>query len=303
MTLEEALRAVRLGTTTERMAAADALSEIATIRELPSLELIRSRELDHYVRAAIDRAIGAAGRRLPLLPEPPEEIGDVDSDEVSAAGIRAAAIRETTARIVHELNRVVGKVGGEASLEIEQYDESRTRASIERLISLIDAVDRLSRAAAVPVIREFDVGSVIRDVAAIEAERHPGIQVVAEGPDKTIVRSDSDLLRLILHNAISNACEAVDAIGPDLEHHPVAVSWGATDRDVWISILDRGVGLASPESAFLFGETTKVDHHGVGLALAKQAADSLGARVTLESRRAGGSAFEVRVPTGSRNSE
>jgi len=164
---------------------------------------------------------------------------------------------------------------------------------------LIDAVDRLSKAAAVPVLSDFDLGLLVRDVVAAEEGRHQACQVLAEGPDSLIVRTDANLLRLIVHNAIGNACESCTEVLEE-EPPPVTVTWGETDTDVWISVLDRGAGLSEGGLPFEFGRTTKTGHDGVGLALARQAADSITASITLENRLAGGAAFELRwhrIPT------
>ncbi len=296
MTVEATLRAVRLGQTAERLAAAEELERVATQEHVATLETIVARELDHYVQASIERAVAAAKSR-PSQRHSAVEPAAVGADLSTTAAVRASAIRETTARIVHELTRLVGAVGAEASDEISEFSTSRTNAAIERLLSLIEGVDRLSRAAAVPLNREFELGTVVRDVVAVEASRHATVEVIDEGPDSLTISSDPDLLRLILHNAVGNACEATESLQDKQVQQPVVVGWGKTDRDVWIAILDRGVGLSKSKNVFEFGQTSKSGHHGVGLALAKQAAESLGVDIALEPRQAGGAAFAIRLST------
>ena len=107
--------------------------------------------------------------------------------------------------------------------------------------------------------------------------------------------ADRGLLELLLKNALRNAVEATSEAGEPFT--PVTVTWGETDIDYWISVLDRGIGLPQRlESAFKIGASLKKGHLGVGLALAAQAADSMQGQISLTPRDGGGAQFEFRWP-------
>ena len=73
------------------------------------------------------------------------------------------------------------------------------------------------------------------------------------------------------------------------------MTWGMTDIDYWVAVLDRGPGIVGPaESTFGIGETTKKGHSGFGLAIAKQAIETLGGACTLQPAAEGGARFEIR---------
>jgi signal transduction histidine kinase len=81
---------------------------------------------------------------------------------------------------------------------------------------------------------------------------------------------------------------------------PIVIGWGETDRDLWLSILDRGKGFPQGfAKLFEIGTTTKKNHLGMGLALARQAALSLNGQITLAPRQPNGAKFEFRWPRNS----
>ncbi|MCH7931837.1 MAG: ATP-binding protein [Proteobacteria bacterium] len=118
------------------------------------------------------------------------------------------------------------------------------------------------------------------------------------GPRPLVVFGDRSLIKLILINALRNAIESTISAAPS-DSEPLVMSWGDTDVDTWVTILDRGIGLPLAfDRAFAIGETTKSKqgHQGMGLAIAKQAADSIDGTVDLRPRDEGGAAFDVRWP-------
>ena len=77
------------------------------------------------------------------------------------------------------------------------------------------------------------------------------------------------------------------------------MSWEQTDTDVWVAVIDNGVGLATgTDQAFDIGTTTKskAAHYGMGLSIAREAARSLDGTVSLVPREEGGARFELRWP-------
>jgi signal transduction histidine kinase len=68
-----------------------------------------------------------------------------------------------------------------------------------------------------------------------------------------------------------------------------------TDKDYWISILDDGIGLSdAPKNMFEVGKTSKKEHPGFGLAIAKQAMDTLDGTLSLAPYSGRGAKYEMR---------
>jgi sensor histidine kinase regulating citrate/malate metabolism len=77
----------------------------------------------------------------------------------------------------------------------------------------------------------------------------------------------------------------------------VAISWGQSDRDFWISIIDYARALPrNIRKLFEFGTTTKAGHIGAGLALVEQAALALGGTVALSTATDGATQLVVQWP-------
>jgi signal transduction histidine kinase len=101
---------------------------------------------------------------------------------------------------------------------------------------------------------------------------------------------------LCLSNGLRNAIEATAGAGGDLGNRPITISWGHTDVDCWVSIMDLGVGFkGNLQRAFEMGTTTKSGHLGMGLAIAYQALASMSGRLMLVPNQRG-VRFEMRWP-------
>lgn len=195
--------------------------------------------------------------------------------------------------VVHELSPVLGSARLSARQEVPGYAESKTKRQLDRLADVLDALDTLSHAAAAPRLVAVDLADLFSDLARTISER-TGVPVTLETDAGLQVTTDAGLLSLVIANAITNACEASSGSG---EVFPVVVSWGETDQDVWVSVIDSGTGLPERRSAiFDIGSTTKTGHLGMGLAVAQRAAQSLRGQIQLSNRTEGGTLFSFRWP-------
>lgn len=294
---QQALRELRRGARDERLEAARFLISHATSSDLTRLNRAREREPDAYVTVALDDAIRHAAEREN---ESASTAFEPAIDERQAeADVYAEAVEDTSQMIVHELRRFVGLTRVAARSEIDDFDASETKARFDRLGSLMEAVERLGSAAATPSFEEFDLAGLVLDVRSTEAERF-GLRVDHTGTSPLIVVGDPGLVELAVRNGLVNACESVSA-GPPEEQRPIVLTWGSTERDTWVAVLDRGDGL--PEELvdpFAFAQSGKPEHLGVGLALAERAVATLNGVIDLTPRDGGGVSYLLRWPrTGS----
>jgi signal transduction histidine kinase len=105
-------------------------------------------------------------------------------------------------------------------------------------------------------------------------------------------------VKLVVANGLRNAIEATESLSEIIDaSNRVVVSWGETDRDYWIAIVDWGPGLPLGfDRIFDIGSTTKKDHLGMGLAIAERAALSLSGNVSVTPREDKGTRYEFRWP-------
>lgn len=297
----EALAQLKTGNVRERLEAARSLASTATAADVDAIRRARRRESVVWVKAALDRAIATAQAEL-QSDEPPDF---EDEEGLLVAEVRAQAVEEISDRLVHEINPILGVARLAASREVPAYESSKTKAQLDRLEHLVNAIDTLGHVSSAPDLVEFDLPTLVQaEVDAVEAELDTACtadssivrpRITLHGPIPLRATGDPGLIRLALRNATQNAIEA--AIADFAAAPEITVAWDSTDRDYWIAVIDNGPGVSAPAiSAFEIGTTTKRGHLGMGLALVKRAATSLKGSVVLESSEPGSTRFEFRWP-------
>jgi signal transduction histidine kinase len=77
----------------------------------------------------------------------------------------------------------------------------------------------------------------------------------------------------------------------------VTVTRTVTDKEMILSIKDQGIGIDPQYHNLIFTRFYKIDHFsqgaGLGLALCKELADYMGAKITVESELGKGSTFNL----------
>ena len=280
------------GSTHERLKAARFLARNAHAGDLAMLRGARQVETVSYVKTSLDLAIG----RLSNLPTAaqPDPADEFDVPEEIKRQIRGQAVEWIAGLLLHEISPSIGLIKRSASREIQDYENSKTKRYLESVQRIFDAIELLKNAAAVPKPEQFDLAELLSDIVAAEAPDGSGIDVSLLGPKPLMIMSDRALVRLVVCNGVRNALEAVAAPNP-ADPHPIVITWGETDVDYWVAVLDRGMGIVGPvESAFEIGKSTKQGHSGFGLAVARQAIETLGGTVVLQPAAEGGARYEAR---------
>ena len=292
MTREGAIQILLSGSTHERLKAARFLARYATTAELSVLRRARQEEPVSYVKASLDIGIARLSNLLPAaIPDPGDEFD-------LPAGVRRQvwnhAVDWVAGLLLHEIASPIGLVKRSASREIPSYETSRTRHHLENVGRIFDAIEQLKSATAVPQPTQFDLAELLNDVIASEGGDDALDKISLHGPKPFLIMSDPALVQLVVCNGLRNALEAV-AGASSSEAHPIILTWGETDIDYWVAILDSGAGIVGPaEAAFGIGKSNKQGHSGFGLAIARQAIETLGGTVTLEPAVQGGARYEAR---------
>lgn len=259
---------------------------------MAALRRARQNETVSYVKTSLDRAIARLAN-LPLTPEA-DPTDEHDVPEAFKRQIRGQAVEWITGLLLHEIASPIGLIKRSASRELPDYENSKTKRHLENVQRIFEAIELLKGAAAVPRPVQFDLAALLADIVAAETPDGGDSNVSLLGPKPLLITSDPTLVRLIVGNGIRNALEAITDTST-LELHPIVITWGETDVDYWVAILDRGAGITGPmESAFEIGKSTKKGHSGFGLAIARQAVETLGGTVTLQPAAGGGALYEAR---------
>jgi signal transduction histidine kinase len=193
-------------------------------------------------------------------------------------------------------------------LKRELEGESKFQESIEDLDAMrrgmLDTVatmdrflhaERLRRGKMPVKLAPVNLKKLLNEVArafAYEAEQRKTTLNV-QAPENCIEVSDRDLITLIVQNLVSNALkygrDGVTVVA-DPDH-------GGCAR---ISVIDNGPGISPEKLHLLFapftrGETYGQPGIGLGLSIARQAADLLGARLWAESEPGKGTSFHLEL--------
>jgi len=292
MDKQAALELLARGNARQRLDAARALLYLADPGDAQILRAALRDEAVPWVRSALGSALETLD--LPVRPSAPPEFGAED-DVIDDVYMRA--MKDISLRLIHELRPLLGKALLFAEQEFGEFDKSKTRLELERLGDALAAIEQLGRAATPPVLSEVNLRAVAQNAVDSCVGGRATLVDIA-GPDDAVVASDRGLLEMIMRNAISNALDAVelhDAATGGAGR--VTVTWGKTDRDYWMSVLDDGAGVSgSSNQLFETGVTTKAGHFGMGLATARTAAISLRGTATLGSGQSGGALFQLRIP-------
>jgi signal transduction histidine kinase/CHASE3 domain sensor protein len=227
----------------------------------------------------------------------------------------ARAVRVKTeflASMSHELRTPLSAILGFTDLLATSPKEqlsARARDSLDRikrngehLLTLINDILDLAKAETGRLDVRFAPANLAQlaraCVAEVESLRSNGeVQLRCEVPDSVEGRTDSQRLRQILLNLLSNALKFT-------ERGEVVLSVTATETEVRIAVRDTGIGIPAHAMGELFRDFHQLDvgdgrryaGTGIGLALSRRLARALGGDIEVRSREKEGSTFTVVLP-------
>src|SRR3954470_9154016 len=242
----------------------------------------------------------AAGRHVEPLPvESDDELGRLtrafnEMQEQLARVDRAR--REFIANASHELRTPIFSLGGFVELLQDEQLDQATRD--EFLATMAEQVDRLQKLAVDLLdLSRLDAGSIelneervdLSDLAgAVAAEFKPA--VVSHGTELEVRLPDDpvwaladreramQIMRILLDNALRHTPEGT----------PVTVIAGGENGTAELVVADKGPGVAPASHTQVFERFYTADAargSGLGLAIAKELAERMDGRITLNSRR------------------
>jgi PAS domain S-box-containing protein len=301
--------------------------------EIAGLPIDETLGIDHPLVATIERAfrerssIARTTLVLPGKPRPRQLLASVqyieDAGEPVGALVsmrdyesfqklesqwdlskRLADLGRITSGIAHEVKNPLNAMV--IHLEILRSKLESGKADPQPQIDILDSeIKRLDRVVQTflnftwPVeihLQPIDLNTIVSQVIALASteaqERGVTINKQLEtGP--LVIKGDADLLKQTLLNIIMNGCQAMPEGGP----LKVSTTRGA-DGSARVTIVDRGVGIASEDQERIFNlyYTTKKGGTGIGLAQAFRAVQLHGGEIRFESQIGVGTVFEIILP-------
>jgi two-component system OmpR family sensor kinase len=162
------------------------------------------------------------------------------------------------------------------------------RGGIERARRLTEQLLKLARTQASSVeLVEMDIERFLRELLAeyVPLANQRGIDLGMDAETDVISRSNPEMLRMILGNALDNALRYVPSGGT------VTLRASKEGSEAVLEVIDNGNGLPASERARAFDAFHRIDPtregSGLGLAIARDAAARLGGSVSLHDRESG----------------
>jgi two-component system, NtrC family, nitrogen regulation sensor histidine kinase NtrY len=235
----------------------------------------------------------------------------VTFDDITAllSAQRQAAWAEVARRIAHEVKNPLTPIRLSAErLErkyLKQINEDRDSFtnSIATIIRQVDTIGRLinefsafARMPA-PVLREENLGELVRDAVFLQQSAWPRIQFTVELPAKPVrVVCDGQKLTQALTNLLQNSINALSE-GQRPPPWTVVVRVREHEATVQVEVEDNGQGFpADGERLFEPYVTTRAKGTGLGLAIVKKIMEEHGGTVELLAGEMGGALVRLGFP-------
>jgi signal transduction histidine kinase/ActR/RegA family two-component response regulator len=181
--------------------------------------------------------------------------------------------------------------------EVLDKASDASQASAEMLNTLLD-FSRIEAGAMEPYVRTFYLQPLLHKIERELAQQADAKALIYRSRETHLaVQSDPALLELILRNLVSNAIRYTQRGG-------ILISCRKRGRQVLVEVWDTGVGIDAAQQEEIFLEFHQLGNPerdrqkglGLGLAIAKGMADTLGHALTLRSVPNRGSSFKLRIP-------
>ena len=262
---------------------------IETIRDAP-------RDLQHSIEAT-DRT-DEIGRTQSALADMETTVKNALRERE-----RLAQLGEAMAKINHDLRNSLA-AAQIVSDGLSMSDDPRVQRAAPRLERAIERASKLAEDTLAfgraetpePHIGMYQLAEIVREAANEGLAISPGTAFEHDVDGTLSARIDPDHLHRIIVNLVRNAAQALSSHFERASDGQVSVRATLTDHSINLHIADNGPGIPERlrETIFQpFSGTRRDGRSGLGLAIARELADGMHARLNLVSTGADGTVFEL----------
>jgi signal transduction histidine kinase len=211
----------------------------------------------------------------------------------------------TAAVLAHEIRNPLAALRFQLhSLRKNSLDENRVQSTADTIDTELSRIQQLvtdylehekARSMRVQAVNLEESARSLQTLLR-ELFKQTRTDFAVEAPaEPVLVTCDPHALRQILMNLVLNAQQAMGEGGH------VTLRVGMENNFGTLDVIDTGPGIPPEirEQLFKPFQTSKVDGHGIGLALVKRFVDNFGGNVSVESAPGAGTTFRLRLPLAS----
>jgi PAS domain S-box-containing protein len=229
---------------------------------------------------------------------------------------RVTTLGELTASIAHEVNQPLAAIVANAEaclrwLGRETPDLAAARRSAEWVINdanraseVIRRVRALANKADVEKV-SLDINTVVGEVIGLvqrELDSHRVSLRTDLAPALPVILADRVQLQQVIINLMMNAIEAMQPV-TDRSCELVIRSGHEETNQIFVSVMDCGIGISAENANQLFGAffTTKSDGLGMGLSICRSIVEAHGGRLSARCNDGPGATFQFTLPSHQEN--
>ncbi len=204
---------------------------------------------------------------------------------------------------LHALGMYMDTLKSLLTNENQQVLSSKIDLSLDALNSLFDSlldISKLDSKTINPVVENFNVKNVLLRISDNfqEFAAQKNIKLILK-VNPEVIQSDKVLLERVISNLISNAIRYTN-------EGSVTIETITKNEDVFIRVIDTGIGIPSNELKNIFDEFYQLDNPernqtkgmGLGLSIVRRLVDLLGHEMNFTSRENVGTSVELKLPRG-----
>jgi len=229
----------------------------------------------------------------------------IDKSKTEFVSLASHQLRTPLSAIKWYSEIILGGKAGKLKPKQQEYLEQVYKGN-ERMIKLINVMLNISRLEAGKVkitlaplsIKELLENIIAEQQVDILKKKH---KFTFECPnDLPKITTDSELIRMVFQNLISNAIKYTQDKGK------IDCKVEKKDNSILFSVHDNGIGIPEDQQKKIFGKLFRADNafshdpqgNGLGLYAAKMTIENLGGKTWFESKPGQGTTFYVELPVG-----